>query len=120
MKLILFKLPEYYLIILAILSGYSPPFYIHPIMIGIVMLLILQIILKNRIAGLLIGVLFFLLNLYFLGALLSEFNEFSAYHVSSKQLLFTGLFLWTANLLASSTIIYKYSTMDMRYVKTLE
>ena len=110
MKTIFFKLPEYYLLILAILAGYSPSFSINPIFVGIVILLILQIILKNTISGLLLGILFFLTNLYFLGALLSEFSEFTEFNNSAKQLLFVGLTIWIVNFTLSLTLIYKYAT----------
>jgi len=108
MKKIFFKSPEYYLIILTILAGYSPPLYVNPIFIGIVVVLILQIIFKNRISGIILGTLFFLVNLYFLGALLSEFNEFTDFNNSAKQLLFVGLTIWIVNLVFSLTMIYKY------------
>lgn len=114
MKKIFFKLPEYYLLILAISAGYSPPFYMNPFFIGIVILLILQIIFKNRISGMLLGILFFLVNLYFLGALLSEFREFTEFNNSAMQLLFVGLVIWFLNLVFSVTMIYKYSTNNFK------
>lgn len=114
MKKIFFKLPEYYLLILAISAGYSPPFYMNPFFIGIVILLILQIIFKNRISGMLLGILFFLVNLYFLGALLSEFREFTEFYNSAMQLLFVGLVIWFLNLVFSVTMIYKYSTNNFK------
>jgi len=110
MKSLFFKLPEYYFIVLAILAGYSPPFYINPIFIGFIVILILQIIFKNRILGLTLGILFFLINLYFLGALLSEFNEFTEFNSSAQQLLFVGLTIWIVNCMVSITMIYKYAT----------
>lgn len=114
MKKTFFKLPEYYLLILAISAGYSPPFYINPFFIGIAILLILQIIFKNRISGMLLGILFFLVNLYFLGALLSEFREFTEFNNSAMQLLFVGLAIWLVNLVFSVTMIYKYSTNNFK------
>ena len=114
MKKILFKLPEYYLIVLVILAGYSPPFYINPIFIGIAGIFILQIIFKNRILGISLGILFFLINLYFLGALISEFNEFTEFNNKAKQLLFVGLTIWIVNMILSLTMIYKYSTNNFK------
>ena len=97
-------------IILTVLAGYSPPFYIHPIFIGIVGILILQILFKNRFLGLISRILFFLVNLYFLGALLTEFYEFTEFNNSAKQLLFVGLTIWAVNFTASLTMSYKYAT----------
>jgi len=110
MKKVFFKLPEYYLIILAFLAGYLPPFYIHPFFIGIAIILILQIIFKSRISGLILGIIFFLINLYFLGALLSEFIEFNEFNNRAKQLLFAGITIWIVNFTLSLTMIYKYTT----------
>lgn len=69
---------------------------------------ILQIIFKNSISGIALGILFFLVNLYFLGALLSEFNK------HAKQLLFVGLTIWIANFLVSVFMIYKYVTHEIK------
>jgi uncharacterized membrane protein len=114
MKASLFKVPEYYLLILLLLAGYTPPFSFNPIFgIGAVILL-LQIVFRNRIAGLVIGSLFFLGNLYFLGALLSEFAEFSSMTGSAASLLLMGMLIWTANLLASVGMLYNYSRPDRR------
>ena len=109
MKSIFLKLPEYFLLILAFIAGYSPPLYMNPIFAGVIIVLILQIVFKNKILGLLLGVLFFLTNLYFLGALLSEFNEFSQFNFSAKQLLLVGLPIWILNMVLSVTMICKYS-----------
>jgi len=110
MKNLFFKTPEYYFIVLAILAGYSPPFYINPIFIGIVGILVLQIIFKNRVSGLMLGILFFLINLYFLGALLSEFYNLTEFNNIAKELLFVGVTLWVVNFILSLTMSYKYAT----------
>jgi len=114
MKKILFKLPEYYLIVLAILAGYSPPFYINPIFIVIAGIFTLQIIFKNKISGISLGILFFLINLYFLRALISEFNELAEFNNKTEQLLFVGLIIWIVNMILSLTMIYKYSTNNFK------
>lgn len=109
MKSIILKLPEYLLIVLILLAGYTPPFYINPIFIGIIGILILQIICKNKILGLILGTLYFLVTLYFLGALLSEFNAFTEVNNSARQLLLVGIPLWILNVVLSSIMIYKYA-----------
>ncbi len=119
MKKVFFKLPEYYLIILAILAGYSPPFYINPIFIAIVAILILQIIFKNRMFGMILGIFFFLVNLYFIGALLSEVSEFPAFNRGAMELLFVGLIIWIVNMVFSLTMIYKYYGSCQKQVKII-
>lgn len=112
MKSTLLKIPEYYLMILAIMAGYSPPFHINPIFVGMGVILVLQIIFQNRIFGLILGILFFVVNLLFLGALLSELSEFTAFTKEAASLLFVGLMIWTANIVAATAMIYKNSKTD--------
>lgn len=109
MKPLIYKFPEYYLIMLVVLAGYSPPFNIHPICIGIMLLLILQIVLKNKTSGLILGALFFLINLFFLGALIAEINEFTKLTTSAIKLLIAGFIIWIANLTTALVMIYKYT-----------
>lgn len=110
MKSIVLKSPEYLLIVLVFLAGYTPPFHMNPFCIGVIVILMLQLIFKNRIFGLLLGTLYFLVTLYFLGALLSEFNEFTEVNNSAKQLLLVGIPLWVLNVVLSSIMIYRYAT----------
>ena len=111
-KQILMKFPEYYLVVLTILVGYTPPFGFSLISIGLAAVLIFQIVFKNKISGLIIASIFLLINLYMLGALISEFNEFPEFNNSAKQLLFVGLSLWSLNILSSGVMIYKYSKTE--------
>jgi hypothetical protein len=110
MKRLFFKIPEYYLILIVALAGYSPSFNIHPIYIILISIFILQIIFKNRISGLILAGLFFLINLYFLAALLSEFSEFTTFNNDAKQLLFVGLSIFIVNLIMATLMVYKYAS----------
>lgn len=114
MKSILFKSPEYYLALLVLLAGYSPPFHINPVCVFILAALIFQIIFKNRLTGLTVGVLFFAANLYFLGALFSEFFEFPGFSNSAQTLLLVGLPIWILNTGASLVMIYKYAFYGLK------
>lgn len=100
--------PEYYLIVLVLLSGYTPPAYIHPPFIVIALLLLAQIVFRNRYTGIAIAVLFSLANLFMLLALLSEFREFPTFDDGAKQLLFVGLPLLGLNFLMGGLMIHKY------------
>jgi hypothetical protein len=108
-KLIIAGFPEYYLIVLALLSGYSPPFSINPLAIGIAGGLVLQVIFKNRVAGFIIAGLLMLINLYMLLALISEFNEFTTFNTAARQLLFVGLSLFCLNSIVSFLMISRYT-----------
>jgi hypothetical protein len=111
-KQILMKFPEYYLIVLIILAGYTPPFTFNPMFVGLACIPILQIIFKNKISGLIIAILFLLANLFMLGALISELREFTEFNNSAKQLLVGGLSLWCFNMFAFSVMLYKYLKSD--------
>lgn len=106
---ILLQLPEYYLIVLAILAGYTPPFLVNPFAIAIVSILVLQIIYKNKIAGHLIASLFLIGNLVMLFALTAGLNEFPKFNAHAKELLFGGLLLLGFNIVVSLLMLVKYT-----------
>lgn len=107
-KQVLIQLPEYYLLILTIIAGYTYPFTFNPIFLGLAVVPIFQIVVRNKISGLIIASLFVLLNLYMLGALISELSEFLVFNSSAIQLL-GGLSFLIVNILASSVMFYKYT-----------
>lgn len=111
-KQIVMRLPEYYILILAILAGYKPPFSFTPISIGLAAIMIFQIFYKNKISGLVISVLFLLINLLMLFALISELKEFSTFNNEAQQLLFGGLLIWLTNLLFGGLMFYKNRIMS--------
>jgi hypothetical protein len=107
-KRILLGFPEYYLVILAVLAGYKPPFFINPIAIGLIVILILQLIYKNKITRIVIAGFFIVINVYMLLALISEFSEFATLSADALQLLLGGLLLIILNLLVSAVMIFNY------------
>jgi len=109
MRVFFYKLPEYYLAVIILPAAYTPPFSFHPIFLGLAFLVILQIIFNKRVSGIMIGLLFVLVNLIFLGALISEFLEFTEFDLYAMQLILVGVPLWILNSLASAVMIYKYS-----------
>lgn len=111
---ILAWLPEYYLIVVALLSGYTPPFSISAISVGLTVILILQVVFKNTISGILIAILFTLVNIYMLFALVSEFNEFATFSTDAKRLLLGGLSLFILNLTMSGMMIFRYTKNQER------
>jgi hypothetical protein len=109
MKSFLLKYPEYLLILLLLLAAYSPPFFFNPVFLVLAALVVLQLIIKNRVTGILIGIAFLLGNLLFLGALFSELSEFSSFNSDTLQLCIGGLMLWIICTAVSLAMIYKYS-----------
>jgi hypothetical protein len=100
--------PEYYLIMLILLTGYTPPFSINTFAVIIAVVVILQIIFRSPVTGIIIAFIFILINLYMLVALISEFREMPAFNFSAQQLLFAGLSLILFNLFTSGIMIRKY------------
>jgi len=112
MKLFLFKLPEYALVLLVLSAAYTPPFSFNPLVLIAVAALALQLIFKNRVTGLLIGGLFLLANLFFLGAVVSEFAEFPQKTSDAYQLLLGGFSVFLLTMAMSVMMIYKYAVQQ--------
>jgi hypothetical protein len=108
MKALLLKTPEYALIVVVLFAGYSPPFSINPIMLLVIAMLVFQIIFKNKVLGIALSFLFMVVNLFFLGALISEFNEFDTFNQSAKELLFVGLTIWVLISTLCMLMLHKY------------
>ncbi len=113
LKRLLINFPEYYLIILSLLAGYTPPFTFNPVFIVFASILLLLIISGNKILGVIIAATFILINLYVSGALLSEFYEFKELNHEAIQLLSGGLLIGCLNMMSSAIMIYKYTGMRM-------
>lgn len=107
LKHILKALPEYYLLALALIYAYSPSLDISPIALILVAIFLLQLIFKNNISGIIIGVVFFLINFYMIFALIDEFSEFPAFDLKAKSLLFGGLAIIGINLYMAGLLISK-------------
>ncbi|WP_417602877.1 hypothetical protein [Owenweeksia hongkongensis] len=108
LKQIALQIPEYLLIASVIFYWGSAGWGVNYIAITLLLILVLQIIFKNRIAGLLIPCILILTCLYMLLALFSEFREFPSFNAEAKQLLFVGLFYFLGTILVSGLMIYKY------------
>jgi hypothetical protein len=109
---ILLKLPEYLLIAAVVFYWLSAGILINPFAIGLLVILIFQIIFKNRIVGLIIPSILILACLYMLLALFSEFNEFPTFNAEAKKLLFVGLLFFVSTIMASVIMFYKYSKIE--------
>lgn len=108
MKAIFKNFPEYYLIVLVLLAGYTPPITIHPLSLVLAGVLIFQIVYKNRLSGLLLTGLAGIINIVMFFALLSEFNEFTTFTTEARNLLVVGIPLFILNTLAIVFMFQKY------------
>ena len=107
-KQILIQIPEYYLIVLALLAAYTLPFSIKPIAIVLAVIFTLQIIYKNKTTGHIIASLFLIGNFFMLFVFTSNLNELPRFNVHAKELLFGGLLLLGFNILISALMLIKY------------
>lgn len=108
-KQILLAIPEYLLIAAAVFYWGSAGKTVNPVAISLILILIFQIIVKNRILGLIIPSLLIIISLYMTVALLSELNEFPVFNAEAKKLLFVGLLYIISTVIISGLMIYKYS-----------
>lgn len=109
-KQLLVKMPEYYLIALVFLCTF--PKMIGLMGLGIIAILVLQIVYKNKISGIIIASLFILLNLFFLGAVGSEFNEFTVVNADAQILRAVGFSIFLFNSLMAGIMLFKYIRND--------
>ena len=120
-KKVLLRFPEYYLVILVLVAAYKQPAIITVVLLALTGTLVLQIIYQNRILGWILATSLILINLYFLGALLSEFREFAVINERAVNLLLVGIPVVVLNFLAGGVMIYKYWIMmgNERIVKAI-
>lgn len=118
MKRFYLFIPEFYLFVVILLVAYSPPFHWNPTFLVLALLVVVQFFLRNRVYGMLIASVFFLINILFLGAVISEFNDFVSMNTSAFQLILVGSIIFLLNLLMSVTMFFKYFRMSR--IKKLE
>ena len=111
-KIFILQLPEYLLIAVVFFYWFSTALPVNYIAIGLIIILIFQIILKNRILGIIIPSVLILASLYMLLALTSEFNEFLTFNSDAKELLFVGLSYFISSIIVSGIMIYKYAIFE--------
>lgn len=108
-KQILLASPEYLLILAVVFYWGTAGITVNPVAISLIVILILQIIFKNRILGLIIPSLLIIISLYMTMALLSELQEFQVFNAEARKLLFVGLLYIIFTVIISGLMIYKYS-----------
>ena len=105
---ILLHIPEYYLITLCLLAAYTLPFSFKLIALVLAVILLLQIIFKNKTTGHIIASFFLIGNIFMLIALTSGMKEFPKFLTNAKVYLFGGLLLFAFHLLISGLMLLKY------------
>jgi len=114
LKKIILILPEYLLIAAVFFYWISSALAINYIAIGLLIAIILQIILKNKVVGIAIPCLLIIICLYMILAVISEVSEFPSFNSEAQTLLFVGLFYFLATITVSVIMIYKYAILPAK------
>lgn len=110
MKKYLLLLPEFFIISLSIywfLENYMSSGYVNYIALVVFVIVTLQVFIKNKIVGIMLGSIFFFFGLYMILAVISEFRKFTAIDSSAIQLLSVGLTICFVLISSSIALFYK-------------
>lgn len=110
MKKYLLMLPEIFIILLSIywfLDNYLGSGHINYFAIVAFIIVTLQLFLKNKVIGIILGSIFFLFGLYMILAVLSEFKKFTAVDSSAIELILVGFLIFFVLIASSIGMFYK-------------
>ena len=110
MKKYLLLFPEFFIIVLSIywfLENYMSSGHINYFAIAVFVIVTVQIFLKNKIVGIMLGSILFFFGLYMVLAVLSEFRKFTTIDSSAIQLLSVGLTISFVLISSSIALFYK-------------
>lgn len=107
-KRVLIWMPEIYFLLSIIYYWVLTGTIINPFAITFLALLILQIVIRNKVSGIIIASICILLNIYMAFALLSEFYEFPTINTDAKKLLIVGSIYLGLNLVMAILMLIKY------------
>lgn len=101
-------LPELYLILAVLYYWSLTSLVINPIALVLLGVLIFQILKKKQVSGIIIALIFILLNFYMILALLSELSEFLEFNDKAQQLAIVGFLYLGFNIVVGSFMLVKY------------
>lgn len=113
-KTFVLSLPEYLLIAAVVFYWISAGQLINYIAIILIIVLVLQMIFKNKVIGILIPCLLALTSLYMILAVISEVSEFPSFNSEAKTLVFVGFSYFLTTLFVSILMIYKYALLPKK------
>lgn len=110
MKKHLLVLPEIFIILLSIywfLDNFLGSGHINYFAVVVFFIVTLQLFIKNKIVGIILGSIFFLFGLYMILAVLSEFKKFTTIDSSAIQLISIGFLICFILITSSIGMFYK-------------
>ncbi len=108
-KQLLVSYPEFLLIAIVFFYWFSSGTLLNPIAIGVIVMLIVQLFLRNGIVGVVIPILLMMTSIFLLLALFSEYGEFSVKNAASTRMLIVGVSFILLTITASGLMLRKYS-----------
>ena len=110
MKKYLLLLPEFFIMLLSIywfLENYLGSGHINYFAIVVFIIVTLQLFIKNKILGIILGSIFFLFGLYMVLAVLSEFKKFTTVDSAAIELISVGFLICFLLIASSIGMFYK-------------
>jgi hypothetical protein len=110
MKKYFLILPEIFIILLSIywfLDNYDGSEHINYFTIVVFIIVTLQLFIKNKVVGIILGSIFFLFGLYMMLAVLSELKKFATINSSAIELLSVGFLICFVLIASSIGMFYK-------------
>jgi hypothetical protein len=118
LKLLRHWVAEIYMLMSVVYYWVMTGTILNPIAASLLLILVTLIVLKNRVLGLVISVVFLLLNLYMVLALISEFNEFETFNERAKELILFGSLYLGTNITISIVMLVKWGRVPFTRVST--
>jgi len=104
------SIPELLLIVATFYYWSLTALVLNWLAIILLAILLFLIFSQNKILGIIVGSFIFLINIYLIFALLSEFHEFSEFNDKAKTLLLMGSLFIGSNLIISLWLLIKYAS----------
>ncbi len=105
-------MPEIYVMISVIFYWIDINVLLNPIAIILFIALLFQLLIKHKATGIIISILFVMINLYLVFALLSEYHEFKTFDNAANNLLFFGTLYIGLNILMGIMMLIKYIKIE--------
>lgn len=102
-------IPELYLILAVLYYWSLTASLLNPIAISLLLVLVYQIITRNRILGIVIATVLILASVYLILALLSELSEFIEFNDDAKELAIFGVLYLGLNITFGAIMLYRYA-----------
>jgi len=112
MKPYLKFIPESYFILSVLYYWMMAGSLLNPFAVALLLGIALLLIFRNKALGLLLAILFILVNLFLFAALMSEYREFHEPTPASRDLILYGSVYLGLNLLMSLILLAKYALME--------